>query len=231
MPSVRLTRQPAPPFWRRNIMAVGFSVMVHALALAAVMVAAGEPFNQPSLTGKESSSAIWVTLSAPPTKSIQGPSSPKKAVSIDETVDLSQNSMAVVKTGPLLSTEGHKQDAQDDGFEVAAASLADQRPEGTTVSRHSTMQAGLNYQAILLEHIRPHRRYPAVVGSAPRGMSKVGITISRTGKIQRVWLVDTSGYRLLDQAAINTIWAADPLPPVPLELPDRVDAVLPVDFS
>lgn len=232
MRSVRVTRRSAPWFRRWNVAATAFSIGIHSAALAAILAGGEASSDFRSPVSESGEPVVLVTLSDPldqESDEITPAKSPSLSAVVEEVSDKRQTS----NDGGLFEPADDSQvTAADDGHIASASIHADQGPETAVAQRHAAARAGLDYQAVLLAHIRPHSRYPDLGSpTRPHGISRIGITINRSGKIHRVWLVGSSGYRSLDQAAINTIWASDPLPPVPAELPDGISAVLPVDFS
>ncbi|ATQ44605.1 energy transducer TonB [Caulobacter mirabilis] len=87
------------------------------------------------------------------------------------------------------------------------------------------------YQRRLQRHIRPFRLYPseAVVRRA-EGLVLVRFRVARDGSVEEAWVVGRSGDAALDQAALETLWRAEPMPVVPDDLPAPVEIELPVPF-
>lgn len=54
--------------------------------------------------------------------------------------------------------------------------------------------------------------------------------MNRDGHVLSSSLVRTSGFADLDQAALDTLRRADPLPAIPPERSDEVELVVPVEF-
>lgn len=88
------------------------------------------------------------------------------------------------------------------------------------------------YLKALTEHIRGFRRYPALPGNQrPAGLVRLGIVVSRSGQVKQLWTVTGSGYGALDNAAMETVWRAAPLPAIPPHLPDELELIVPIDFE
>lgn len=84
----------------------------------------------------------------------------------------------------------------------------------------------------LLNHIRPHQFYPdPALPDRLKGVVHVGFAMQRDGTILEIWVETSSGYALLDQAALDTVRRAQPLPMVPTVLPSMMDVMLPIGFS
>jgi periplasmic protein TonB len=89
----------------------------------------------------------------------------------------------------------------------------------------------LNFQRRLLAHIERNRHYPdAARPERARGVVKVLFAMRRDGSVDGVRVLATSGNQILDAAAVDTIRRAQPLPPIPAELPDQLTIQMPVGF-
>lgn len=89
-----------------------------------------------------------------------------------------------------------------------------------------------DYRHRLLDHIRPHQFYPD--DARPDrlgGVVQVGFAMQRDGTILEIWVESSSGYAVLDQAALDTVRRAQPLPLVPAVLPNTMDVMLPISFT
>lgn len=93
------------------------------------------------------------------------------------------------------------------------------------------MLAGNAYQRALRRHISPFRLYPAKAAiRRSEGVVVVRFRLDRAGGIQEAWVVRPSPDPVLDQAALDTLWRAEPMPPVPSDIPTPVEVELPVPF-
>jgi protein TonB len=101
-----------------------------------------------------------------------------------------------------------------------------------TSARAQATQLASTFQKTLLDHIARFRRYPAA-GRLNRleGTVQVMFAMRRDGTVKDVWIRNSSGHDLLDAAAIDTIRKAQPLPKIPLELPDQLNILIPVAFD
>ncbi|MHC4043477.1 energy transducer TonB [Bradyrhizobium sp. 23AC] len=91
--------------------------------------------------------------------------------------------------------------------------------------------AAIKFQQSLLRHVSRYQRYP----NAARAMHLEGTVVTqfamaRDGTLLGVWVRTSSGQLLLDKEAIETIRRAQPLPPIPPELPDRLNIHLELEF-
>lgn len=91
---------------------------------------------------------------------------------------------------------------------------------------------GSNYRARLLAHIQPFRRYPAQAGALDaKVVTQLTFRVDQDGRIEGVWVKDSSGVAALDNEAMATVLRAQPMPHVPAGLPSPLTVQLPVSFS
>ncbi|MBR0960663.1 TonB family protein [Bradyrhizobium japonicum] len=92
--------------------------------------------------------------------------------------------------------------------------------------------AAVKFQQALLRHVSRYQRYP----NAARAVHLEGkvvdtqFAMARDGTLLGIWVRTSSGHLLLDKEAIETIRRAQPLPPIPPELPDRLNIHLELEF-
>jgi protein TonB len=81
---------------------------------------------------------------------------------------------------------------------------------------------------------RLHRslRYPGEAKRArQQGTAYVHFRMNRDGHVLSASLERSSGYPALDDAALETVRRADPLPKIPPDRPDEVDLTVPIEFD
>jgi protein TonB len=84
--------------------------------------------------------------------------------------------------------------------------------------------AAAKFQQALLRHVAQYQRYPnAARARQLQGIVDTQFAMSRDGQLLGVWVRTSSGQVVLDREAIETIRRAQPLPPIPAELPDRMN--------
>ena len=90
-----------------------------------------------------------------------------------------------------------------------------------------------NYFAILNAHLARHKEYPPHARSrSQEGVVMLYFAMDANGRITAARVERTSGHELLDQAAVDMAWRAQPLPPIPPELGrSSLELVVPVRFS
>lgn len=106
------------------------------------------------------------------------------------------------------------------------ASLAETPPSNVlsppSVVNGSASSAAIRFQQALLRHVAQYQRYPNAARPL-QGKVDTQFAIGRDGRLLGVWVRTSSGQMILDKEAIETIRRAQPLPPIPPELPDRLN--------
>jgi protein TonB len=92
--------------------------------------------------------------------------------------------------------------------------------------------ATLEFRDALLRHIARFQRYPrAAERQHLQGTVRAVFAVRRDGKVLDAWVKTSSGQTVLDQAAIDTIRRAQPLPAIPAALPDSIKIELALGFD
>jgi protein TonB len=104
---------------------------------------------------------------------------------------------------------------------------------GAAIALRSSAKLSDDYMLGLQAWIARQERYPADARAQHReGKGIVGFTIARDGKVTRVWIDQSTGSSVLDQASLATIRDASPVPPLPHDITgDSVDFFLPVNYT
>lgn len=89
-----------------------------------------------------------------------------------------------------------------------------------------------DYFGRLLAWLERHKRYPGEARSKrTQGTAMVWFVMDRQGRVHGCKLQKTSGYPVLDEAAVKMVQRASPLPAMPDEMPEQqVELVVPVEF-
>jgi TonB family protein len=88
-----------------------------------------------------------------------------------------------------------------------------------------------DYGARLLRHIARYRQKPArLTRSGHTGVVVLRFHVDRIGRVVDARVIETRGARL-DEAALRTLWRAEPLPGVPSDLPSPLEVDVPIAFS
>lgn len=89
-----------------------------------------------------------------------------------------------------------------------------------------------HFQEILSAHIGQFKRYPQdAVRERLQGTVQVVFVMNRGGELLDLWVDKSSGYDFFDREAMETVRRAQPLPPIPSDLPDRLNIMMPVAFA
>lgn len=117
----------------------------------------------------------------------------------------------------------------DEPIPVPRAPSPAEAPPSNILSAPSAVSGPANsaaakFQQALLRHVAQYQRYPNAARSLRlQGKVDTQFSMSRDGKLLGVWVRTSSGQTLLDKEAMETIRRAQPLPPIPAELPDRLN--------
>lgn len=88
------------------------------------------------------------------------------------------------------------------------------------------------WEGRVLSRLEKFRKYP---GSARRARQQGGVyirfRIGRDGHVLSSSLLRSSGFPALDQAALETLRRADPLPKIPADRPEQIELSVPVEFT
>lgn len=88
-----------------------------------------------------------------------------------------------------------------------------------------------SYQSALFAHVLRYRYYPeAARPDRLHGIVRIQFAIARDGRILTAWIEQSSGYAVLDAAALDALRRAEPLPAIPAELPGEMEVLLPIDY-
>jgi periplasmic protein TonB len=115
-------------------------------------------------------------------------------------------------------------------------SLADAPPSNVlsspAVVSGPANSAAIKFQQALLRHVAQYQRYPNAARPLHlQGKVDTQFAIGRDGQLLGVWVKTSSGQMILDKEAIETIRRAQPLPPIPAELPDRLNVHVQLAFD
>ena len=93
-------------------------------------------------------------------------------------------------------------------------------------------EAKPNWEGVIVAHLERFRRYPARARAArQQGVAYVRFKMNRAGMVLSSTILQKSGSFDLDQAALDTLQRAQPLPAIPAERPDVVELTIPVEFK
>jgi protein TonB len=146
------------------------------------------------------------------------------------TADPRNSDKLAEKSVPDASNDTHPDQPDRVASFSPAAAKADLAQSAASNALQSTAIA--QYRQALLRHIANYQRYPkAAERERLQGTVDTVFSMSRDGRLLGVWIKSSSGAAALDQAAIEIIRRAQPLPPIPAVLPDPLRIELALGFD
>ncbi|MCB9981497.1 MAG: energy transducer TonB [Rhodospirillales bacterium] len=120
-----------------------------------------------------------------------------------------------------------------------SSSIARTAPQAFSMSKQNNAYAGggrdaeIRYQDKVRAAIESQRVYPRAARRRKlEGRAVIQIHISRSGTITESHFIKTTGHHILDQAALNMIKAASPLPTIPPSLgKSSISMNIPIGFK
>jgi len=89
-----------------------------------------------------------------------------------------------------------------------------------------------DYYRRVESHLARFHAYPAsLAGPRPTGVVRVGLIVQRDGRVMDAWIETSSGVVPLDEAALQTLRRAEPLPGLPATLPGAIDLIVPLRYA
>ncbi|WP_216361211.1 TonB family protein [Caulobacter mirabilis] len=89
-----------------------------------------------------------------------------------------------------------------------------------------------DYYRRLETHLARFHRYPETgLSPQPSGMVRVALIVRRDGHVMDAWIETSSGVVMLDEAALQTLRRAEPLPVLPASLPGAIDLIVPLKYA
>ncbi len=89
-----------------------------------------------------------------------------------------------------------------------------------------------DYYRRVESHLARFHAYPAALtGPRPTGVVRVGLIVQRDGRVMDAWIETSSGVVTLDEAALQTLKRAEPLPGLPATLPGAIDLIVPLRYA
>ena len=120
----------------------------------------------------------------------------------------------------------------DSGGKAGARETASAGSSAADAAAGGRPAAKADYGAILLAWLERHKEYPRVAQKRrQQGVVLLHIVLDRGGRVIEAHIQESSGYRLLDDAALAMLKRAQPLPPIPDDIQEeRLRFVVPVQF-
>ncbi|MGX9781697.1 TonB family protein [Janthinobacterium lividum] len=116
---------------------------------------------------------------------------------------------------------------------AAAPSIAAAPPSPALPPAPQELRSGVSsWEGKVLARMERFRRYPtASRAKQEQGVVYLRCRIDRDGQVLAAAIERSSGSAALDQAALDTLQRAAPLPRIPKERPDPLELSIPVEFS
>lgn len=180
--------------------------------------------------GQEPSSTIQVRL-------LQSPESASLPMPAEEVVNDKHRDGRSQQQKPETTEE----DLQHEEIPLIPSTLMTIVPPSQTVSvpsqarserRFAPPELTSKFQRALQRHIARFQKYPARARAGGlEGTVQVLFLLERDGSVLDVWVQSSSGQKILDDEAIETLRRAEPLPTIPSELPGQLRVLLPIAFA
>jgi TonB family protein len=124
---------------------------------------------------------------------------------------------------PTLPMVGEAKAAPAQTASGGAAAMPAAAPDPGAVS---------DYYRRVESHLARFHAYPAMLtGARPTGVVRVGLIVQRDGRVMDAWIETSSGVVPLDEAALQTLKRAEPLPGLPATLPGAIDLIVPLRYA
>jgi periplasmic protein TonB len=125
----------------------------------------------------------------------------------------------------------------DDPLPTPKAFSPGDAPPSNVMSAPSAMsgpadEVAAKFQQALLRHVARYQHYPNAARSLHlEGKVDTQFSMASDGTLLGVWVRTSSGQAVLDKEAIETIRRSQPLPPIPQELPERLNVRVQLEFD
>lgn len=118
------------------------------------------------------------------------------------------------------------------GVAAAAPARAPSGGEAAMPAAAPDPGAMSDYYRRVESHLARFHAYPAALsGARPTGVVRVGLIVQRDGRVMDAWIETSSGVAPLDEAALQTLRRAEPLPGLPATLPGAIDLIVPLRYA
>ena len=150
-----------------------------------------------------------------------------EAQSQPEPVQVTQPNIPIARANPIIPPAARNLPDPKPAVETRPKPESNQPPPAPRQS-----DAAPTWQGKVLTALNRAKRYPrAASARRQQGVPYIRFVMDREGKVLSVQLERTSGFRVLDEAALALPKRAQPLPPPPDEIEgETIELVVPVEF-
>jgi protein TonB len=219
-----------------------FGFILISAALHILLIFAWQVDNNSRMSITPSSSPLMLTLTATqPQQAIQQQARKPvsrpvhRQISIPKKTVSRKNTVARLKTNNAQQISEQKASTDTVIKQVHTAVLAKTKADTAIASEHRNQdqQLGARIQKQLRLKIAFHSYYPGMaIRNAWEGRVKLGIRVQANGDLTDIHVIDSSGYRILDTAAVKSVRHIAALPEAsPWLQGQSIDVILPVIYK
>ena len=219
-----------PMDWRTRLFGFGGTASIVGLVLAAVLFT-WKVVHPPVMTNSRSLTVVELHPPAAPPEPVRNVAPGPEQVEKEAELEAVSEPM-VQLTSPSMSTREVRETVNiTDPGPAVPETTAPKSITAPTVNRLSN-DARPNWEGTIVAHLERFRRYPARARAArQQGTITIRFRMNKAGMVLSSIIVKKSGYYDLDQAALDTLKRAQPLPAIPADLGDEVELTIPVEFQ
>lgn len=249
IPPMRIARQ--APARRRGldwarVAALTGALLAHVLGFGAFWLAMNEaaPLRRPSAPALESTAESLSVSLSPLTAPLEAPPEPPPSVPPPPILlqlrkpppppPAAALVAAATEPAPAPPTAAPQWPSVAPSAPLAAAPAATvSAPAAPSLDPAAARDARKDYVRALMAALLAQRSYPAEARrQRARGVVAVRFTLDRQGHVLASSIARSPGFEVLEQAALEVLRRADPLPPIPTALGvDRITVTVPIEYS